>query len=178
MNLQQVAMTTFVLLQATWSVENSRQLIERLNPSHVIVQHQDPRNAYYLLSAQEAYTLFTQASNRSSVREALRLNERSATPAVEGDIDAERAPDQCIVLEESRLVGFFDVTVPPQWIPSRRGADENLPAGEPVLELRSLVASIPAQVQLQAVFSLLVFLSASPTPETGLAFPLALPLGT
>jgi len=178
MSLQQVAMTTFVLLQATWSVENSRQLIERLKPSHVIVQSHDPRDVYYLLSAQEAFTLFTQASNRSSVREALRLNERSATPAVEGDIDAEQAPDQCIVLEGSRLVGFFDVTVPPQWIASRRGGDENLPSEEPALELRSLVAEFPAQVQLQTAFSLLVFLSASPAPETGPALPLALPLGT
>ncbi len=41
-----------------------------------------------------------------------------------------------------------------------------------------MVAEFPEQVQLQAVFSLLVSLSASPTPETGPAFPLALPLGT
>jgi hypothetical protein len=57
MNLQQVAMTSFVLLQATWPVENSRQLIERLKPSHVIVHRYDPQDAYYLFSFQEVPTL-------------------------------------------------------------------------------------------------------------------------
>ena len=125
-----------------------------------------------------SHTFYTGFQRASSVREALRLDEQIVTPVVESDTDAEQAPDQCIVLEDGRLIGFFDVTVLPQWMPSRRGEDENLPSGEPVLELRSLVAEFPEQVQLQAVFSLLVSLSASPTPETGLALPLALPLGT
>jgi hypothetical protein len=178
MNLQQIAMTTFVLLQATWPVENSRQLIERLKPSHVVVHRHDPQDTYYLFSSQEALALFAHASHVLFVQEAVHLNERSATPTVEGDTDAEQAPDQCIVLESGRLVGFFDVTVDPQWITSRRGEDENLSSEEPILELRSLVAAFPEHVQLQAVFSLLVSLSASPTPETGPALPLALPLGT
>jgi hypothetical protein len=84
MNLQQVAMTTFVLLQATWPVENSRQLVERLEPLHVIVHRHYPRDAYYLFSAREALTLFVQASNGLFVHEVLRLNERSTTPAVGG----------------------------------------------------------------------------------------------
>jgi len=178
MNIQQVAMTTFVLLQATWLVGNGRQLTERLKPSHVIVHGHYPQDAYYLFSAQEALTLFAQASNGISIHEAVRLDERSKTPTVEGDTDAEQASDQCIVLESGRLVGFFDVTVPPQLIPSRRGEDENFPSEEPALELRSLVAECPEQIQLQSIFSLLVSLSASATPETGPALPLALPLGT
>jgi CHAT domain len=178
MNLQQVAMTTFVLLQATWPIEKSRQLIERLKPSHVIVRSHIPQDAYFLFSAQEVFSLFSRASDSSFVREALRLEERGATPGVESDTDAEQVPDQCIVLEDGRLVGFFDVTVPPQWSISRRGEGEHLPSGESRLALRSVVAEFPEQVQVQTVFSLLVSLSASPTPETGLAFPLALPLGT
>ena len=178
MDLRQVAMTTFVLLQATWPVENGRQLIERLRPSHVIVHLHDPQDAYYSFSAQEALTFFAHASTELFVHKALRLDERSTTPTVESNMDAEHAPVQCIVLENGRLMGFFDVTLPPQWIPARRGEDEHLPSEEPVLELRSLVAEFPEQVQLQEVFSLLVSLSASSTPETGPALPLALPLGT
>lgn len=178
MNLRQMAMTTFVLLQATWPVEKSYHLIELLGPSHVIAHGYDPQDAYYLFSAQEALTLFTHASTGLFVRKALCLDERSATPAVESDTDAEQAPDQCIVLEDGRLVGFFDVAVPPQWSISRRGEDENLPSEESSLALRSVVAEFPEQVQLQTAFSLLVSLSASPTPKTGPALPLVLPLGT
>jgi hypothetical protein len=82
------------------------------------------------------------------------------------------------VLEDGRLVGFFDATISPQWIPSKRGGDKNLPAKKPTLELRSLVAEFPEQVELQTSFSLLVALSAVATPKTGAALPLALPLGT
>jgi len=178
MNLQQIAMTTFVLLQATWSVENGRQLTEQLKPSHVIVHGRDPLGEYYLFSAHEALTLFAHAPAELSIREAVHLDERSMTPTIEGNTNAEQAPDQCIVLEDGRLIGFFDVTVPPQWIPSRRGESETFPSEESIPRLRSLVAEFPEQVQLQAVFSLLVFLSASLTPETGPALPLALPLGT
>jgi hypothetical protein len=178
MNLQQVAMTSFVLLQARWSVENSRQLIEQLQPSHVIVQCPTPQAEYYLFSAQEVLVLFARSSNSSFVLEALHLEEHNATPGVEGDTDAEQVPDQCIVLEDGRLVGFFDVTVPPQWIISSRSEGEHLPSGESSLALRSVVAEFPKQVQVQTAFSLLVSLSASPMPETGPALPLALPLGT
>ena len=171
-------MTSFVLLQATWLVEKSYQLIERLKPSHVIVHRYDPQDVYYLFSVQEVLTLFAAISNALSVQEALHLNEHSTTPSVEGNTDAEDAPNQCVVLEERRLIGFFDVTVPPHYIPSRRGEDEHLPSEVPVLEVRSLVAEFPEQVQLQSVFSLLVSLSAASTPETGATLPLALPLGT
>src|SRR5436853_574718 len=99
MNLQKVAMTTFVLIQATWPAANGRQLTERLKPSHVIVHDHDPQNVYYLFSAQEALTLFAHTSNGLSIHEALRLDERSTTPTVESNTNAEQAPDQCIVLE-------------------------------------------------------------------------------
>ena len=88
-----------------------------------------------------------------------------------------RVPDRCIVLEEGRLIGFFDVTVPPRWTP-RKGGDEIFPSGEPVSEVRSLVAKFPERVPVQTVFSLLVSLSASSTVATGATLPLVLPLGT
>src|SRR5438876_10069823 len=102
MDLQQVAMTEFVLLQASWPVEKSRQLIERLNPSHVIVHRSEAHNDYYLLTVEEALNLLTNANNASSVAEALHLEERPAVPALEGSTDAESAPDRCIVLEDGQ----------------------------------------------------------------------------
>src|SRR5947209_16060355 len=110
MDLRQVAMTTFVLLQATWPVERSYHLIEQLGPSHVIVHSYDPQDAYYLFSTQEVLTFLERALNVPSLGEALHLEERKMTPALEGDTDAESAPDQCIVLEEGHLLGFFDAS--------------------------------------------------------------------
>ena len=70
MDLQQVAMTEFVLLQASWPVEKSRQLVEQLKPSHVIVHRREARNEYYLLTAEEALNLLKNATNASSVGKA------------------------------------------------------------------------------------------------------------
>src|SRR2546428_1025158 len=130
-DLQQVAMTEFVLLQPSWPVEKSRQLIERLKPSHVIVHRSEAHNDYYLLTAEEALKLFANVINASSVGEALRLAERSATPALEGSTDAESAPDQCIVLEDGRLAGFFDVTVPPQQVIAVKRGGESFVSNKP-----------------------------------------------
>lgn len=53
MYLSEVANHTFVLLQADWSSEKARQLIERLNSTHIIVhrvvkEDQKEREYYYL----------------------------------------------------------------------------------------------------------------------------------
>lgn len=178
MDLQQVAMTEFVLLQPGWPVEKSRQLIERLKPSHVIVHRSEARNDYYLLTAEEALNLLTKANNASSVGEALHLEERSTTIALEGSTDAESAPDQCVVLEDGQLAGFFDVTVPPQHVVSVKRGGESFVSSKPELVSRSLVAEVPEKVQIHVVFSLLVSLSASSMPEKGAALPVALPIGT
>jgi len=176
MDLRQVATTTFVLLQATWSVEKSYHLVEQLGPSHVIVHSYNLQDAYYLFSAQEALALLERALNVPSVDEAFRLEERMTTPALAGDVDAESAPDQCIVLEEGHLLGFFDASVPPRPIVLRRGEGEDLSKGFE-LEVRSLVADFPKEVHLQETFSLLVFLSASPMPEADPTKAFALPVG-
>jgi hypothetical protein len=178
MDLHQVAMTEFVLLQQKWNVEQSRQLIEQLKPSHVIVHRAEARNDYYLLTAEQALDLCKNATNTLSVGEAFHLEERLPTPAFEGSTDAESAPDQCVVLEDGQLAGFFDVTVPPQQVISVKRGGEGLVSNKPELVSRSLVAEAPEKVQAQAVFSLLVYLSASSVPEKGAALPIALPLGT
>ncbi len=176
MDLRQLTMTTFVLLQATWPVEKSSHLIERLKPSHVIVHHRNSQDVYYLFSAQEVLGLLTSSLHTSSVYEALHLSERSVTPAFESDTDVERIPDQCIVLEDSDLVGFFDVSFLPE-LTVRRAGKGHRPLIKPEPELRTLVAEFPERVRLHERFSLLISLSASSSSETGVTMPLALPLG-
>jgi hypothetical protein len=178
MDLQHVAMTDFVLLQSSWPVTQSRQLIDHLKPSHVIVHHREAPNAYYLLNAREALHLLRHAKNSSSLNEAFHLQDRPATPAVEGSTDADSAPDQCIVLADGRPAGFFDATVPPQQVISVKRGGEGFVPNKPELVSRSLVVEAPERVQVETVFSLLVSLSSSSTPEKGAALPIALPLGT
>ena len=178
MNLQQVAMTTFVLLQATWLSDNSRELIERLQPSHVVIHRREPQEAYYLFSMQRATNLLAQAPSTSSIEHILRLDEQTPTPTLMGETDAEQAPDRCVILLDDRLIGFFDASVPPQLWSARRGGDTESGMTTPNLHLRSLVAEVPEMVQIQERFSLLVFLSSSPTPQAGISLPMALPAGT
>src|SRR5260370_9477354 len=174
MEVRQLTMTTFVLVQATWPVEKSSHLIERLKPSHVIVHHRNSQDVYYLFSAQEVLGLLTSSLHTSSVYEALHLSERSVTPAFESDTDVERIPDQCIVLEDSDLVGFFDVSFLPE-LTVRRAGKGHRPLIKPEPELRTLVAEFPERVRLHERFSLLISLSASSSSETGVTMPRALP---
>src|SRR2546421_4595457 len=149
MNLLNVAMTPFVLLQATWSAEQSAQLIERLQPLRVIVHRREPQEAYYLFSTQEVLDPLAHAPSVSSVDQTLCLDERTPTPVLEGETDAEQAPEQCVIFEEGRLVGFFDATIPPQLRSTRNKSDANLGTTTPDLQPRSLVAESPETVQVE-----------------------------
>ncbi len=78
-----------------------------LNPSHVIVHRRESQESYYLFSAQQALDVLAHACSETSLLKALHLNERVSTPALEGEMDPEQAPDQCVILEESHLVGIL-----------------------------------------------------------------------
>ena len=54
MYLHEVASDSYVLLQANWTVSKARDLIEHLNPTHVIVHRAEPTDFYYLYSKLEA----------------------------------------------------------------------------------------------------------------------------
>jgi len=180
MDLRELVMTTFVTLQADWSAEESSQLIEQLRPSHVIVHRHDPQESYLLLSAQDALQRLIHASPLSSVDEALQLQTHPATATLESDTDAQEAPDQCVVLEDGRLIGFFDASVPPlppQQRSSQRGEHDRVESIGPDLALRSLVTTFPEKVHLHESFSLQVSLSRDSTPEPGRAKPFVLPVG-
>jgi CHAT domain len=176
MDLQQVAMTSFVLLQDEWSVVKGLESIETLkmaHPTHVIVHHSDKSDDYYIFSIQETLDLLNRAPNTSSLRIALNLQRANATPALEGTSNAESAPDRCIILADGLLVGFFDASTPPS-LNTKRGGGK---ATTTILESanRSLLAEFPEQVALGETVSLLVSLSAVPAEDGALA--ITLPLG-
>jgi len=173
MYLHEVALDTFVLLQASWPVGKACQLIAGLKPTHVIVHRTDPAGYYYLYTTLEVLYRLERKPNRMSLHDALNLHEYVATPALDAYANAETAPTRSVVLEDGRVIGFFDVTVPPSGKP-RRHTRKDMPVPAGPLP-RSLVADFPEQVRLAETVSLLVSLSAE--PAAGAALPIALPRG-
>ncbi|MGI9059979.1 MAG: CHAT domain-containing protein [Ktedonobacteraceae bacterium] len=173
MDLQAVVMTTFVLLEAEWPLTKGRELIEMLQPTHVILHQSEPQESYYLYTLQETLDRLEHAAPTLSIQVAFDLYNAIAPPLVEIHTNAENAPDWCIVHDEGRLVGFFDASVSPGVIRTHRGE-----VGKPELERltsQSLIAEFPEQVELNELTSLLVSLSS----EEGAGISVqALPTGT
>ena len=54
MYIREVASNAYVLLQAKWTVAKASELIDRLDPTHVIVHRSQPTDSYYLYIKSEA----------------------------------------------------------------------------------------------------------------------------
>lgn len=173
LELAQVTETTFILLQADWSIARGRELIEALKPTHVII-HREREDSFYLYTIEMALTHMKGIANATPIHIAFNLHEIDATPLLEAHSNAEDAPDLCIVHEGGQLIGFFDATVPPV-TRSRRGPIEQLKQTE--VANRSVIAEFPEQIELDEVTSLLVSLTASQAEESGIAVD-TLPPGT
>src|SRR2546422_4932571 len=122
MYLHEVSKDSFVLIQSTWTAEKARRLLERLRGTHVIV-HRTDQEYYYLYPKGAALEMFAKVTGDLSVKDALDLHEWRVTPAMDAFADARTAPPRSVVIDEGRVVGFSDVTVPTA-APSRRLARE------------------------------------------------------
>ena len=175
MYLHEVASDAYVLLQAKWSVGMARELIGRLDPTHVIVHRSEPTDLYYLYTKSEAIGRLANHDAQATLFDAFNLHESTATPTRDAFAAPDEVPDRAVVLEQGRVVGFFDATTPPTERGTKRGGGERGPGGvRPVP--RSLVTQFPDQVRLAEIVSLLVSLSAE--PAQGSALPVALPVGS
>ena len=170
MYLHEVVRDTFVLLPAGWPAGKARQLVEHLEPTHVIVHRTEPEDYYYLYTESEVLDRLADAPGQMSIYDVFDLHEYRPTPILGAYANAETAPDHSVVLEEGRVIGFRDVTLPlARGIP-HVGAEPSAPVR------RSLVADFPEQVPLEETVSLLVSLSAE--SELFAALRIALPIGT
>jgi len=175
MYLHEVASDSYVLLQAKWAVGKARELIGRLDPTHVIVHRSEPTDFYYLYTKSEAIGRLANHDAQASLFDAFGLHEYTATPTMDAFAAADVVPDRAVVLEEGRVVGFFDATVPMFERATKRGDGERGP-GEVRPVPRSLVTQFPDQVRLAETVSLLVSLSAEPAQGSDL--PMVLPVGS
>lgn len=176
MQLREIAMTNFVLLQDTWTTANCLVLMNHLKSSHAIIQKEGMPDQYYLFKSAYLSQLLAAASHTASLAEALDTIVCTAIPALESDSEAEDVPDQCIVLEAGHPVGFFDVSIPPDRETFRSGhrtggnaRTESMPP--------SLIIDVPEKVPLERAVSVLVWLSAEPLSEMSAVLSLILPFG-
>src|SRR5512135_257113 len=175
MYLHEVASDSYVLLHARGAVGKARELIGCLDPTHVIVHRSEPTDSYYLYTKSEAIGRLVHHDAQRTLFDAFNLNESTATPTSDAFAAADEVPDRAVVMEEGRVVGFFDATVPPTEKGTKRGGGEYGPARvRPVP--RSLVTQFPDQTPLAEIVSLLVSLSAE--PAEGSTLPVALPVGS
>lgn len=166
LQLGQVASGRFVLVSGEWPVVKAQDLASRLGPERVVVRSGE---IYHLLSVHRLLAF----PAGTSVGDAMAAAGLEAVPALEAGLDAEEAPDRCIVLDEGAVVGFFDVDVDPPDV--QRGQRVGEP--EPDEIVRLLAVEMKPRVPLGQTVSLLVWLK---PPETSSPpdLPLRLPDGS
>ena len=175
MYVHEVTSDSYVSLRATSRVGKARELLERLNPTHLIVHRSEPSDFYYLYTKSEAMAILGNHDAQATLFDALNLHEYTATPTRDAFTGADLVPNRAVVMEEGRVVGFFDANVPRTEKGTRRGDGERGPGGVRLVP-RSLETQFPDQVFLAEIVSLLVSLSAE--PAQGSALPIALPVGS
>jgi hypothetical protein len=168
--LYNVVDRSFVLVRASWPAGKVRRVVERLQPSHVIVGQTAQEDAYYLFRAPEILDLLATAEDQASAQEAIGLSRRPATPILDAYADELSAPDQAVVLDEGRIIGFVDADMPPPPITKSRG-----PAALVEPSPRALVTDFPPQVVVGETHSLEVYVSADMSAGQ---LPIAVPFGT
>ncbi|HMB07611.1 MAG TPA: TCAD7 domain-containing protein, partial [Isosphaeraceae bacterium] len=113
----------------------------------MIVHHSEPTDSYYLYTKSEARGRLANHDAQTTLFDAFNLHESTATPTSDAFAAADEVPDWAVVMEEGRVVGFFDATVPPTERGTRRGDGE--PGYDGVQPVpRSLVTQFPDQVRL------------------------------
>jgi len=170
--LYNVVDRSFVLVQASWPAGKVRRIVERLQPSHIIVGQDAQEDAYYLFRTPEILDLLATAEDQASAQVALGLDQRTATPILDAYDDELKlsVPEQAVVLDEGRIIGFVDADMPPLPITKSRG-----PAVLVEPSPRALVTDFPAQVVVGETHSLLVYVSADMSARR---LPIAVAIGT
>jgi hypothetical protein len=178
MDLRDVTMTRFVQLQSDWSRTNCLALLGSLQPSRAIIAQESVPDEYYLLEATDLAQLLVNTPYVNSLVEALATTNYLPVPALEASSAAKDAPEQCVVLEDGYLIGFFDTNLLADW--QNRKDELRDPGVSASLEfqLSSLIVARPETIPLDSVVSVLILLSNDAIVDAKKALPLNLPPGT
>jgi len=102
MLLYEVSSDNFILVPADSNTNRVLNFIKELKPGHVIFSSEQ---GYYLLTTKEATELLDSEKSISTLIKTL-----TVTPTKDAFVNADNAPDQCVVTDEDEVIGFFDVT--------------------------------------------------------------------
>jgi hypothetical protein len=177
MELREVTMTNFVLLQETWTSVTCYELLKHLQPARVILSQE--KGQYTLFEAAYLEQLFARTASTVSVAEVLAGTPYQAVPALENDSVAEEIPDQCIILEDGYPLGFFDIDLLADLEAIRNGVrgsrqGDNQTDG-PAFDLSSLIVDVPPTIAYNSVVSVLISISAESVIDAQNVRPLDVP---
>jgi hypothetical protein len=172
LQLGQVATDRFLLVPGDWPVDRARETVEAIRPKRVVIRSgSGAETLFYLLPPSEAMKVFLGGGPTvDGVVSAARL---LPVPALDAGLDADDAPEQCVVLDDGLLVGIFDTDLEVPDIQRGRSAGDP----EPETIVRLLAAEMERRVPLGRTVSLLIFLS-PPDPGDPAGLPMALPPGS
>jgi hypothetical protein len=119
---------TFILLPAHWTVERAGRFLDGQECTHIVIRREEPGKVYhYLYPRKDAQAVLDRVQPQTTLFVAFDLHEYTSTDERDAHSSAEAVPDRAVVLEEGRVVGFFDAKWPPQspasdearWTPPR-----------------------------------------------------------
>lgn len=175
MNVSEVAMTSFIMVDGAWPVARSLELIRNLKATHVIARRRGPRGGHLLFTKSEALHLLERSKKGTESTEALLAKASRVTRTLESGARVKDASQRYIVVEDGYVVGFID----PLYLPrlKRGGEDDGTQDGltSEGVASSSLAAEFPEEIALGETASLLVFLNAGKAAAP--ALPLTLPRG-
>lgn len=178
-SLAEVMDDSFVLVRAEWSMAKLLTVLDRSPVSHLIIVREEGDTRYhYLYSQRAARQVIASASPDITLEKPFKLHEYNSTLTVPASTDADQpVPDQVVVLDGERVVGFLDATELPDLIGSatRFAVSEqsvsdsveaygSLTSPEPFEAYPSLTA--PDQVREKAPFD--IFVGFRDEPDTTL----------
>src|SRR4051794_41129532 len=112
MELAKAVLTSFILIDADWLAERARSLIERLDPSHVIIRRTGLPEDHFLLTRDRVMSQLAAAVDSMPVGQVLQLSRLTPTPVAEADMESSAALAVCIVRREGLIIGFCDAVIP------------------------------------------------------------------
>ncbi|MCG8607463.1 CHAT domain-containing protein [bacterium] len=111
MYLKELSKDTFIILHSDWTVGQTRDLIERFQPTHVISILAD-LNAYYLHTLSEARHHLSQSQEAATIHQAFSLREDNTTPLMDAYSDSSTVSGRAIVKDEGEIIGVFEPSRP------------------------------------------------------------------
>lgn len=156
MDLMQITERDYLYLESGMSVSQARSLLEAARASRAILHHPGPPPLYYLYIAAELASRLLPLDGAASLDQALDLLEADAAPTADSASFVDDAPDVCVVLEGSRLLGYVDLTQSPEENVRLDDGDSTSP---PVLE-RYLAVEFPNRLATGETAQLDVYLVA------------------